>query len=312
MAIGMSFLLAVQTVVSDEASYIDQVKRVLSWLPDETESVIVVRSPVHERGDEQRGQSIAPGGSAVALSPIRSGKFQQRLIKYSAALGAHSSCRFQAAQIDRATVQFAGCQLVLFHENVDTVADTLMQEMAAAADGTMEIGGHRVVKFRESLNRLDWVFFVCFPAPNTLVVATDEQYLRSLIARIEKPRKAPYFDDFRLESELTRHLGAPLFAMRRFKRPMLDLEISPTANGFFCHLVEQQEHKVAEITYLAGRGTTTRSVADLWRFFPPVSTHPQVTDLGGRAFQICHSVAEQEDWAGFVLLLIWRLGHIFG
>jgi hypothetical protein len=90
----------------------------------------------------------------------------------------------------------------------------------------------------------------------------------------------------------------------------LDIEIPPSAIGFTFYL--DVEEKAARVTFLAGEDTTSSRVHDLWKHWPPLVTAPEVDNLGDGVFDVRLSIADQENWTGFLGVLGWRLGHLFG
>lgn len=312
IAIAMLFGLPtvmMQHALGQDMTYAEQLTRLIRWLPDETESLIVTRGSKCDFDGREDFDPVFPCGSEGALSVIRAHRFQKRLKDMRIIMAVHASCRFSAPNVDRAQVKYAGCQLVLFEQEITASADKLLGDMAADADGSFRIGGRHVVRFKEEWHRQDWTFLVCFPLPKVLVVATDEQYLRELIGRMDQPTSVNFLHDERLETEVTRSADAHVLAVRRYKEPSLELEIPRGARGFVFRYVDP---KTAGITFLTAQSTKANAVRDIWRLFPPISTNPDVMAIEDGVFEVRHAISEQENWDGFWLLLMWRLGHQFG
>lgn len=74
--------------------------------------------------------------------------------------------------------------MVIFADDISALAKSFINETSSAALKTEQIEGQAVAVFQEKLEEDTWTAFVVFPRPNTAVVATDEGYLREVLARM--------------------------------------------------------------------------------------------------------------------------------
>lgn len=309
IAVLLLFLGAAPSAAEEPQAYREQIKQLISWLPKDTESLVVGKAS--EEGDVEAG-TFEPrmfSGSQGALHVLREGKFRKGLADHPTIAALQASCRFRNPGVDRSAVQYDGCQLVLFEKNIQPAADKLLETMAADADGEREISGRRVLHFKEEWHRQKWEFFVAFPTPRVLVVATEEKYLRDLIERIDrKENDAGLFVDEPLASALP--LDAIYWGARQYKRPVYD--IPQDALGFVFQVNLADDDGDARVTYFSAKNIPEKTIRRLWSLFPPDVIAPEVKQLNENVYEIRHSLNDNEKISGVLLVIYWRLGHVFG
>ncbi|MFZ3216466.1 MAG: hypothetical protein WA192_10440 [Candidatus Acidiferrales bacterium] len=72
----------------------------------------------------------------------------------------------------------------MFVGDVASLGDAFMNDSTNVAAKFEEVEGQRVAEFRVRLEEDVWTTLVAFPKPNVLVVATNRDYLREVLARI--------------------------------------------------------------------------------------------------------------------------------
>jgi hypothetical protein len=80
---------------------------------------------------------------------------------------------------------FEGCAVAVFAADVTAQANSFMRDASAVALRTEQIEGQKVTVFQERREQDTWTTFVAFPKPNVAVAASNEEYLREVLARIE-------------------------------------------------------------------------------------------------------------------------------
>ncbi|MCO6458895.1 MAG: hypothetical protein J5I93_26605 [Pirellulaceae bacterium] len=305
IAVGLLLLglLARQGMAQEPRCYREEVRRLMTWLPDETESLLVIRGVERKTLIDSGVDRETRADIIRLLSHIRNGRFVEQLPGAGVVLWAIAAGRFQEPIQDRVWANYAGADVVVYERDVGGVTAELLGKMASDADAVLDVRGRRVLYFKETWSKTQWNYYVATPTPNTFVVATDEQYLREMIARIDKPQAKSFIHNDRIESELSLHDNTYVWALRRYKKP-LDSFLPKGSVGFFFRIAEP---KVATITFLTEGETAASSVRDFWEVYPPISIAPTVTQVRRGEFNVQHSLQDGELRGAFWLLLMIRL-----
>jgi hypothetical protein len=307
LILALSVYLTMSRIVTgDEGEYVEQVQQLIRWLPTETESLLVSKGDPGIKKGVQGFAPSCPCGVTGALHVVRKGKFEKLLKGHAVVLAAAASCRFRGPDKFLGVTRFAGGQLVLFKEELNSASDDFLKALAKEADASLMIKGRTVLRFQEQPLRDKWTFYVTFATPRVLVVATDEDYLRRLLDRMDDAPDDSFLTEKRLTAALP--LDAKLWAVRCYKSP--DPEAPPGSIGFVFRLIDSER---ADIMYVAEKPARSRSVADMWSLFPPIGTPAELQEARDGVFKFRHAPEEDQDkheWlSGLLMLLTWRLGH---
>jgi hypothetical protein len=79
---------------------------------------------------------------------------------------------------------YQGGLIATFNEDITARAATFVKDSASATVRTVQIEGQRVQVFEDKSEGNILTSYVAFPKPNVAVVATDESFLREVLARI--------------------------------------------------------------------------------------------------------------------------------
>jgi len=297
-----------QSVSCEETEYVQEVKRLIRWLPAETESLMVLKGDPCGQDKSEGFDPSFPCGTVGALHVIRKGKFRKQFVDRTVVLAANASCRFRGSKKRLSMIHYSGCQVVVFEKEMKDAADDLLKTMAADADESLTIKGREVLLFKEKHNRDDWTFFVTFPTPRVLLVATDKDYLRDLLKRIDDVPEDSFLKDERLEAALP--LNADLWAVRRYKGGPSEAPLGSI--GFVFELID---FKKAEITFFAEKDVRLHDVAKLWARLQPVGTPAELKEARDGVFKFRHSRKDKDKddkgWSnGLLILLTCRLGYV--
>ena len=168
-------------------------EQVLWWLPEDTETVSVVRGPFKVAAPLESSEGISPAdyvGPALrqmalgGLGSIKEGAFLKQFIGCTVSLCVEGSRRFRPPT-GFGGMRFEGCSITILKQDF-TERTTLLNQMARQAKRFHNLEGHRVVEFEEKLEEDIWKFFVAMPAPTVLLSATDQAFLTEVMSRMHK------------------------------------------------------------------------------------------------------------------------------
>jgi hypothetical protein len=181
----------------------------LSWLPPDTESLIVSNGPLtlpaqeprkKKDEDEERSRPLTFqdlrfnfADLSMGLLGFKGGLLMNKLKGITIALAIEGSRNFRSPA-SLGEMPFEGCQVIVFAENVTSQADAFWKESASTALETETIEGLQVAVFQEKMEEDLWKFYAAFPRPNVVAIATNRDYLQEVLARIrgaKGPRALP-------------------------------------------------------------------------------------------------------------------------
>jgi hypothetical protein len=178
--------------------------KALSWLPADTETLIVANGPFlipppETEIDEDRTRLLSKEeinekfeALPTALVGLPEGLLK-KLDSRKAAFAMEGSRHFRSPS-ELGEMSYEGCDIVVFVSDVASLSDAFMKDSKNVATKFEEVEGQRVAVFQEKLEEDVWTALVVFPKPNVLVVATSRDYLRDVLARIggaTAPRALP-------------------------------------------------------------------------------------------------------------------------
>jgi hypothetical protein len=178
----------------------DELQKVLSWLPADTETVTVARGPfkLAVPGDsDAAAQDSDPAGAVsdqellqhfeelpTGLFSLKDENLSTRLRDKQVLLAVEGSRRFRPPA-GLGESPFEGCEIAVFADDVGDITGSIASEVRTAALRQEEIKGQVVSIFEEKLENDTWTFFVAFPDRHTILVATDRNYLEEVLNRMQ-------------------------------------------------------------------------------------------------------------------------------
>jgi hypothetical protein len=169
------------------------VQQVLSWLPSDTETVVVDSEPWFP--EKSRELPIGLTLSAMALTPLwfKEGALREYVKNQRAVLALAGSRHFRAPR-SLGLMPFEGCTIVVLADNPGDRADLFFNSSAGDAVRVEEVEGQKILVFEEKRESDLWTTFVTLKRPNVLLAATNLDYLREVLARMRgngDPRALP-------------------------------------------------------------------------------------------------------------------------
>lgn len=169
--------------------------QVLSWLPLDTESVLVANGPfwmsnfrLAENGSTDGRVTIGEldkrfEGMVLALFNTHQDILEKHLEGEKVSFAMEASRHFRSPK-GLGEAPFQGCALAIFKDDIRDRREAFMRDSAPTALRVEEIEGHKVAIFREQLEQDVWTTLVTFPQPGVVLVATDEHFLRQVLSRM--------------------------------------------------------------------------------------------------------------------------------
>ena len=171
-------------------------KEVLSWLPEDTASVIAANGPFplpdldalsgrHWKKGEVRPADLETWMRALPLRLLRlkNGDLQRNLIAKTVALVVEGVRRLGPPNW-RKELHFQAYEIVVFDPKVTLDRDSFMKNAVGSAVRFQEIAGEKAAVFEEWRDMDLWTTFVSLPRSNVVLVANDADCLDTVLTRM--------------------------------------------------------------------------------------------------------------------------------
>lgn len=255
----------------DRAS--EDLTRVMSWLPADTETITVARGPfvLVNTLEESDGKDRAISDKELAQNfeelPLALLRFKHGLLSKRLA-GKRINFALEGARHFRppaglGEMPYEGCGIAVFSDNLRNEITSFFQDARKSALRLERIEDDDVSVFREKLEQDTWTTFVAFPAENVILVASDRNYLAEVLARLGGkvgPRALP--------SDLPEwkyvNPNARFWGLRHYDKSQAQVDPSSpygrrkSANFLdeqaigFTFVFDPESGKTATVTYLSG------------------------------------------------------------
>jgi hypothetical protein len=168
--------------------------KALSWLPADTETIVVANGtfllppPETEIEDEDRmrqlsSKQITEKFEALPTALVGLPECLLKILSNQKVSFAMEGSRNFRSPSELGEMPYEGCDIVVFVNNIADLGDSFMKNSKNGGTKFEEIEGQRVAVFSQKLEEDVWTAFVVLPKPNVLLVATNREYLRDLLAR---------------------------------------------------------------------------------------------------------------------------------
>ena len=222
----------------DRAS--EDLTRVMSWLPADTETITVARGPfvlasTPEEGDSKdrviSDKELANNFEELPLALLRfkDGLLSKRLAGKRINFALEGARHFRPPA-DLGEMPYEGCAIAVFSDNLRNDITSFVQDARKSVLRVERIEGHEVSIFREKLEQDTWTTFVAFQNENVILVATDRSYLAEVLARLGG-EVAPHA----LPSDLTEwkyvNVNARFWGLRHYDKSQAQVDPSSPYGG---------------------------------------------------------------------------------
>lgn len=291
----------------------ERLAEVVSWLPPDTETVLVARGPFTV-GNEKvaASQSVAAFLELrlawPSLMSLQERKYASDLQGTRVGLAVEGGRRFQPPT-DIEARRYEGCRIILFEEDFATKGDRLFEKVFRDASATEEIASHKVALFKEPAEHM--TIFVARPAPNIMIEATDRAYLEEVLKRRQQKDLArPGL----LDSPAWKKLdpGARYWLVRTYAKPPGDDITSPYLEGSrtadskaqaLAFAFPKAAAKSPVMFYFSDNEDAARIAKKSWG--EPAIVEP----VEAGVTSIRYPIADVQDLDAFVMWLSWHFGY---
>ena len=308
----------------------------LSWLPADTETLIVANGPfAMSRSevpvDETRSRLISkkalreqfeslPSG----LVGLEKGLFEKYLNGEQVEIAMEGSRHFRSPS-GLGGMPYEGCDIVVFAGDIASLGDAFMKDSKNVAVKFEEVEGQRVAVFQGKLEEDVWTTLVVFPRANVLIIATNRDYLREVLARMggaTGPRALP--NELPEWKYVDTH--AHCWGLRHYDKSQANLDpSSPFGGEKSANFADEEAIGLvfnfaptadgeATITYLSGAKDAISMVRE--HLFPPLSDPDSVKDMQIQFRELAPGVVQSscrlvhsEPAMFFFFVLLGVLGH---
>jgi hypothetical protein len=311
------------------------VEQVLSWLPADTETAMAANGPflLPDLNPEENNAS-SPGDSGEIVNIFKSipaglfgfkkGIMSKYFTNDKVLLEVEGSRNFSAPS-GLGGGPFQGCDIAVFASDIKVGVDAFLKDSSGAVLRTEQIGGQQVIVFQERLEEDIWTTFVAFPKPNIAVAATNEEYLREVLARMNGKRGARALPESLPEWKYV-NTHAKFWALRHYDKkgassdptsPFAGENSSVIADDHAIGLTfyfDPDKSTTATVTYLSG---DEKSLQNVQKHLFPIESEPGAREMHIRYREIAPGVVEGsydlehiESAEIFTFVLVALLGHV--
>jgi hypothetical protein len=299
-------------------------ERLLSWLPDDTETLIVSQEPFEiqkAKGDEESLRDVSPFDvirflPVMPLDSIQDGLLTNELSGLKVVCAVEGSRHFTRPG-EFGMMPYQGCHILEFAAGSDEKLQKAIKRLQNKAKETIDIGGHKVAVFVEQREQDKWSYFVCRPLSGILLIATDREYLRVTLDCIE--RKA---EKRALAGDLAewKHVDtkATIWAIRHYRKEYAQTDpTSPfnkdssdadaSATGFVFWFTPGKD-KELHARYLSGEKNLEKTVKQSWHDGSE-ELHCRFKTVEPGVIEITSSIGKKEQEFMYLFVLLMQLGH---
>ena len=180
----------------------EDVQRILSWLPADTETVFVANGPF-SFPDLEPPEQPSPFTSAsaeelkvdfeaepLALAGFRNGVLAKRLIDQKVQIALEGSRHYRVPS-GLGEALYEACSIMIFTRDVSDRTGAFLKESLASDHPPEKIEGQNVTVFQEQLESDTWTILLSFPKPDIVLACSGRDYLREVLARMRGGEGTP-------------------------------------------------------------------------------------------------------------------------
>lgn len=312
------------------------IQQALTWFPADTETVIAANGPflmpdlkrdsyeIKSSGDTNQEIESEFKSLPIGLFGFQNGLLANHLKGQQILLSMEGSRHFRAPS-GLGEGPFDGCDVIVFATDVSDRANSFMKDSSRVALRTEQIEGQKVTVFQEKMEEDIWTTFVAFPKPNMAVAATNEEYLREVLARLSgKSGERALPNNLPEWKHVSTH--AAVWAVRHYDKNGATIDpTSPFGGRKSANVPDDKavgltfsfdpgKSKTATIVYLSGEENILR---DVQRNFFPIQSELGARELNIQYKQTGPGVVEGtfdlthiESAEIFTFVLEAMLGHV--
>jgi hypothetical protein len=270
-------------------------QRVLSWLPTDTETILVANGPIwmssFQTAEDYNNHAVTSEelektfeGMTLSLFDSKNGLLEKSLAGKKLLFALEGSRNFRSPA-GLGEMPFDGCAVVVFKDDLSDRRDAFMKDAALAGAHIEEIKGQKVAVFQESREQDTWTLIVTFPRQGVVLVASDRLFLIEMLARMRGEGGARALPDTLPEWKYV-DTRAQFWGLRHYaKKQVSEDPTAPFGDRRTANLADDEaigltfqldssEKRTATLTYLSGPKADVRKIEES-RF--PKSSEPEAT-----------------------------------
>src|SRR5258708_25456304 len=252
---------------------VPNLKHVLSWLPKDTETLLVANGPFwmssfqvaeNYQNYDVSSQELEKDfeGLTLALFNSESGVLEKHLEGKKVFFAAEGSRHFRPPA-GLGELPYEGCAIAIFADDLTDRRDAFFKDVDPISVRREEIEGHNVAIIQEKLENDVWTIFVAFPQKSVELVATNRDFIREILTRMRGTKGQSAFPEALPEWKYV-NKQAQFWGLRHFdKRQANEDPTSPFGGKKSANIPDEQavgltyesdpksERKVI-LTYLSG------------------------------------------------------------
>lgn len=293
--------------------------QVLDWLPLNTETVIVTQGPYQLKPPEPEGREKEEPTlvetmhyfSAWPLMAVRDGSLVKHLAGQDIDLAVEGAGQFGKDGGGLGLQSYRGCHILVFQRDLGPAGNALKKALKQTAKSVEKIGSHEVLSMEEKLEQTLWQFFFVQPRPNVLLCATNKQYLKQVLDRMEKHQVERAFPANLPE---WKHVDTTkrVWGIRHSKQGGEDPRGQPVRLAFSFNPVGiGGEAQVVKVSYW----TDDKKLEDVlksWTYVGERPWKPTICMIAPGVAEVTAKFPEKGDQTRFLFLLLFHLGHGIG
>lgn len=273
-------------------------REVLSWLPDDTETVIGANGPFRVPdfdglGSRNSRRPELPSAELeirmhilpLSLFGFKNGGLREHLSGEAVVLALEGSRHFRPPA-SLGAMRYEGCEIVVFGTGIAIDRDSFIRKAVKSAARFEDMAGVRIAVFEESTEDDVWTTFVGFPRSNIVLIATDANYLRAVLSRMggaAGPRALPET----LPEWKYVNSRAPVWGLRHYQRSEAGLDpTSPFVEQAGANVPDDRAvglafwfepaiRKTATVTYLSANKKARQVLQDYMSMADAKSASPR-------------------------------------
>lgn len=313
----------------DRPFSLDSINDVLWWLPEDTETVSVVRGPFKLAALDSELPDDMPGLERVdltlrmaplgALQTIKKGRFYKPLIGRSLLFSVEGSRKFRSPT-SLGSMLYEGCQIVVLQQGLGAARDAFVRQIASNAKQVQSIVGQQVMVFEENLEEDTWKFLVAIPAPNVFLLATNQDFLTQVLKRMHQGGERRALPENLLE---WKHVDtkAKFWAVRHYDKADAQDDPSSPLSGEergvnwpdtqalgIVFDFDPERSRVTTVKYLSANKDALKLFTDE-HIHPDEGFKPVIRQSEAGVIEMLVSLDDQEGVSMFLLILFSLLGH---
>lgn len=172
----------------------EDLTRVISWLPADTETVTVARGPfvlastlgesdAKDRAISNKELTRNFEELPLALLRFKDGLLSKRLQGKRINFALEGARHFRSPA-GLGVMPYEGCAIAVFSDNLRNEITSFVQDARKSTLRSERIEDQDVSVFKEKAEQDTWTTFVAFPEENVILVASDRNYLAEVLARL--------------------------------------------------------------------------------------------------------------------------------